>query len=67
MARFGARWDDWEQGKEHKARVISKIERIQGLEALLQTWEGRDDADHEYILELRARLRKARNQYEAMA
>ncbi len=73
MSRTGAQWDDWEQGKTHKTRVVKKLERIQGLRALLETWEtreaenGHQDSDHSYVLELRAKLRAAQNQYEAMA
>ncbi len=68
MARFGAQWDDWEQGKAHKARAIKKLQRIQGLKDLLETHEANPDTyDHEYVLKLRARLRAAQNQLEAMA
>ncbi len=68
MARFGAQWDDYEQDKEHKTRRILKIQRIKGLKDLLETHEANPDTyDHEYVLELRARLRAAQNQLEAMA
>ncbi len=67
MSRTGAQWDDYEQSKESKARRIAKLQRIQGLRDLLETHEGRDDADHEYVLKLRARLRAAQNQLDAMA
>ena len=67
MARFGAQWDDWEQGKAHKARAIKKMQRIQGLKDLLDTHEADPDNDHEYVLKLKARLRAAQNQLEAMA
>ncbi len=67
MSRFGAQWDDWEQGKAHKARAIKKVQRIQGLKDLLKTHEADPDNDHEYVLKLRARLRAAQNQLEAMA
>ncbi len=67
MARFGAQWDDWEQGKAHKARAIKKLQRIQGLKDLLETHEANPDYDHEYVLKLRARLRAAQNQLDAMA
>ncbi len=67
VARFGAQWDDWEQGKEHKARRIAKLQRIQGLKNLLETHEVNPDNDHEYVLKLRARLRAAQNQLDAMA
>ncbi len=69
MSRQGASWDDWEQDKPHKKRMIKKVERIEGLKDLLATHERLDDSryDHEYVLKLRARLRAAQNQLEAMA
>jgi hypothetical protein len=68
MSRFGAQWDDYEQDKEHKARRALKMQRIQGLKDLLDTHEANADTyDHEYVLSLRARLRAAQNQLEAMA
>ncbi len=67
MSRQGASWDDYEADKEHKARRIAKLQRIQGLRDLLETHEASDDADHEYVLKLRARLRAAQNQLDAMA
>ncbi len=67
MSRTGAQWDDWSQDQEHKARRILKLQRIQGLKDLLETHESNPDNDHEYVLKLRARLRAAQNQLEAMA
>ncbi len=67
MSRQGAQWDDWQQDQEHKARRIAKLQRIQGLRDLLETHEANPDNDHEYVLKLRARLRAAQNQLEAMA
>ena len=67
MSRQGASWDYYEQDKEHKVRRIAKLQRIQGLRDLLETHEANPDNDHEYVLKLRARLRAAQNQLEAMA
>jgi len=67
MSRQGACWDDYDQDKEHKVRRIAKLQRIQGLRDLLETHESDPDNDHEYVLKLRARLRAAQNQLEAMA
>ncbi len=67
MSRTGASWDDYEQDKEHKARRIAKLQRIQGLRDLLETHESNPDNDREYVLKLRARLRAAQNQLDAMA
>ncbi len=67
MSRQGACWDDYEQDREHKVRRIAKLQRIHGLRDLLETHEANPDNDHEYVLKLRARLRAAQNQLEAMA
>ncbi len=67
MSRTGAQWDDYEQAKESKVRRIAKLQRIQGLRDLLETHESNPDNDHEYVLKLRARLRAAQNQLDAMA
>ncbi len=72
MSRQGASWDNWEQDKPHKKRMIKKVERIEGLRDLLEAWEkindsGYDEETHTYVLGLRARLRAAQNQLEAMA
>ncbi len=67
MAKQGASWDDWESDKKHKVARIAKRERIAGLKDLLETHEANPDNDHEYVLKLRARLRAAQNQLEAMA
>ncbi len=67
MSRQGAQWDDYEQDREHKVRRIAKLQRIQGLRDLLETHEANPNNDHEYVLKLRARLRAAQNQLEAMA
>ncbi len=67
MSRQGACWDDYTQDKEHKSRRIAKLQRIQGLKDLLDTHEANPDNDHEYVLKLRARLRAAENQLNAMA
>ncbi len=66
MSRTGAQWDDYEQDREHKVRRIAKSQRIQGLKDLLKTHE-ECNSDHAEILKLRARLRAAQNQLEAMA
>ncbi len=67
MSRQGAQWDDWGQDQEHKARRIAKLQRIQGLRDLLETHEANPDNDQAYVLKLRARLRAAQNQLDAMA
>ncbi len=68
--RIGSR--SWQEELDHRQKVIRKLEKLQGIEALLAEWEGKQidglfcDEDYQYILELRAKLRSVRNQYEAM-
>ncbi len=66
MARIGASWDNYEQANDRQARRIAKLERIQGLRDLLETHEALEEPDHPYVLELRAKLRAAQNQYDCM-
>ena len=66
MSRQGASWDDWDAGKKHAIQVAKKQQRIDGLKDLLKMWEPLDADNHEYVLELRAKLRAANNQMEAM-
>ncbi len=67
MARQGASWDNWEQDRDHRERVIEKRQKIKTLRSLLEMHEANPDNDHEYVLKLRARLRAAQNQLHAMA
>lgn len=57
---------DWDRA--HQEKRIAKLQKIQGLRALLEMWEEciETDADHQYVLMLRAKLRSAENQYRAM-
>jgi hypothetical protein len=53
----------------HRQKLIKKLEKIQGLKALLEEWEPREhySADnHLYVLALRHRLRSAEVQYTNM-
>ncbi len=73
MSRQGAQWDDYEQSKESKARRIAKLQRIQGLRDLHDTYEkmqvstGLTEKQYQEMLKVRARLRAAQNQLDAMA
>ncbi len=73
MSRQGASWDDYYQDQEHKARRIAKLQRIQGLRDLLDTYEeveksdGLTEKQYQEMLKLRARRRAAQNQLAAMA
>jgi hypothetical protein len=56
--------------KKHRDVVLRKLERIQGLVALLDTWEAQPENTVEYrkyLNNLRQKLRSARSQYQAMA
>ncbi len=67
MSRQGVSWDNYDQASDRKARRIAKLQRIQGLRDLLETHEALEEPDHPYVLELRAKLRAAQNQYASMA
>jgi hypothetical protein len=67
MSRQRIHWDSRDLDRQHREKLARKYERIQGLRALLEMWEARpDEAGHEYILQLRAKLRSAENQLAAM-
>ena len=57
---------EWD--REHQQRRVAKLQKIQGLRDLLECWEERveTEADYAYVLELRAKLRSAQNQLDAM-
>jgi hypothetical protein len=60
----------WTDEKTHRAKVIAKLERIAGLEALLHEWEPRmhdSEQNYQYVLKLKERIRRARNEYNAFA
>ncbi len=73
MPRQGASWDDYEESKQHKIRRIAKLQRIQGLRDLLETYDelektnGLTEKQYQERLKLRARRRAAQNQLDAMA
>jgi hypothetical protein len=50
----------------HKERLLKKVQRIEGLESLLQMWDERGEPDDDYVRGLRARLRKAQNELRCM-
>jgi len=56
--------------KKHREAVTRKLEKIQGLVALLDTWEAQPENTVEYrkyLNNLRQKLHSARTQYKAMA
>lgn len=46
---------------KRKMKLEKLIERYYGKLALLEAWEGKPDADHEYIRDLKARIRTHKN------
>ncbi len=52
---------------KHVVKIARKHEALEGKKALLEMWEAKpDQAGHDYILALRAKLRSAENQLAAM-
>ena len=47
--------------KRKKASLEKLVEKYYGKVALLQAWEGRDDADPIYIRDLKAKIRTYKN------
>jgi hypothetical protein len=59
----------WNEELTHRKTVIKKLEKIQGLQALYESWEANpvdSDEYRHYMLLLRRRLRSAENQLRAM-
>jgi hypothetical protein len=59
----------WDEEISHRQKVHKKLDKIRGLQSLLDEWEAHpiDSDDYrDYLRELRDRLRCARVQYEAM-
>jgi hypothetical protein len=60
---------NWDEERKHREVRIKKLEKIQGLESLVATWQPlavNSDFNHQYFLELKRKLRCAQNQYRAM-
>jgi hypothetical protein len=67
MARIGANTSEqWYQARRHQEAVARKYARIAMYNALLDEWEKRDDADHDYLHDLRRRLHMAEAQLKNM-
>jgi hypothetical protein len=70
MSRQRIHWDTRERDHVHRQKLLAKIQKIQGLKALLEMWDSASPEasqnNHKYILRLRARLRSAENQLAAM-
>jgi hypothetical protein len=59
-------FESLERDRIHRQKLSRKIQRIDGLRALLEEWEAFPELDYQYVLRLRQRLRSAENQLEAM-
>ncbi len=64
--KLGHTQDSLVVSRKHVIAVERKYEKIQGLAALLETHENVKKPDHAYVLELRAKLRAAKQQLTAM-
>lgn len=51
---------------KHKETVARKYDRIAMYNAILDEWEKRDDADHDYLRDVRRRLHMAESQLKNM-
>jgi hypothetical protein len=59
----------WQEELDHRQKVGKKLEKLQGIQALLTEWEAKpeDSEDYrDYLRHLREKLHAARTQYEAM-
>ena len=66
MSNQHAHFRSWDEDRAHRETVIKKLQKIQGLQALLESWEAQPDVDHDYLRKLRRKLHCARTQYQAM-
>jgi hypothetical protein len=60
----------WDHDKKHREAVTRKLQKIQGLVALVDTWAAQPENTVEYrkyLNNLRQKLHSARTQYKAMA
>ena len=71
MSKAGKHYfTQWDHDKKPRDAVLRKLERIQGLVALLDTWEKKpqDNVEYrKYLSKLRQKLHSARTQYQAMS
>jgi hypothetical protein len=71
VSKAGKRYfTQWDHDKKHREAVTRKLEKIQGLVALLDTREKKpqdNDEYRKYLGKLRQKLYSARTQYQAMA
>jgi hypothetical protein len=52
--------------ERHRRAIERKNHRIDMYRAILETWEGRKDCDHDYLREVRRRLHQAESQLKVM-
>jgi hypothetical protein len=60
---------DYQREMQHRAKLVAKYERLQGLRALYATREqmGEEPLPGSYMQKLRARIASTNNQLKAMA
>ncbi len=58
--------DLWSKRYKHKEAVNRNYQKSEMLKALILAWEDREDADWDYIRDLKKRQRQAENQLRAM-
>ena len=66
MGRQSIAWDSPATERRHAHKRMLKYQRIQGLIALLETWQDRAGPDCAYIRELKLKIRSAEEQLEVM-
>jgi hypothetical protein len=66
MSNQRTHFRSWDEDRAHRETVIKKLQKIQGLQALLDSWAAQPNVDHDYLQELRRKLHCARTQYQAM-
>ena len=66
MSKQRTHFRSCDEDRAHEERRLQKLQKIQSLKALLESWEAHSDPDYDYLRELRARLRSAQVQFDAM-
>lgn len=66
MSRQIPFWNAHHKANNHKIKLQRKTQKVDMLKALLEMHESTPHHDHAYILHLRAKLRSAQHQLEAM-
>ena len=65
MSRQAIYVESYDLDRIHSQRLLQKVQKIDTLKALIEMWEQNPNA-HDYVIQLRAKLRSAENQFLAM-